>query len=43
MQLGVRDDEAAARAETAGLQVVMNRSPAIEIPRLALPPVATAP
>lgn len=43
MQLGVRDDEAAARAETAGLQVVMNRCPAIEIPRLGLPPVATAP
>ena len=38
MQLGVRDDDAAARAEAAGLKVVMNRCPAIEIPRLGLPP-----
>jgi uncharacterized protein len=38
MQLGVRDDEAAARAEASGLKVVMNRCPAIEIPRLHLPP-----
>ena len=38
MQLGVRDDEAAARAEAHGLKVVMNRCPAIEIPRLGLPP-----
>ena len=37
MQLGVRDDEAAARAEAAGLKVVMNRCPAIEVPRLDLP------
>jgi predicted CoA-binding protein len=36
MQLGVRDDDAAARAEAHGLQVVMNRCPAIEIPRLRL-------
>jgi len=37
MQLGVRDDAAAARAEAAGVKVVMNRCPAIEIPRLGLP------
>src|SRR5882762_1531890 len=38
MQLGVRDDAAAARAEAHGLKVVMNRCPAIEIPRLRLLP-----
>jgi predicted CoA-binding protein len=37
MQLGVSDDAAAARAEAKGLKVVMNRCPAIEIPRLGLP------
>jgi predicted CoA-binding protein len=36
MQLGVRDAAAAARAEARGLKVVMNRCPAIEIPRLGL-------
>ena len=36
MQLGVSDDDAAARAEAQGLKVVMNRCPAIEIPRLGL-------
>ena len=34
MQLGVRDDAAAARAEAAGLKVVMNRCPKIEWGRL---------
>jgi predicted CoA-binding protein len=34
MQLGVRDDAAARKAEAAGIAVVMNRCPAIEIPRL---------
>lgn len=36
MQLGVEDASAAARAEAAGMEVVMNRCPAIEIPRLGL-------
>jgi predicted CoA-binding protein len=34
MQLGVRDEVAAARAEKAGITVIMDRCPAIEIPRL---------
>jgi predicted CoA-binding protein len=34
MQLGVRNDAAAAKAEAAGIQVVMNRCPKIEWARL---------
>lgn len=39
MQLGVIDQEAAARAEAAGLTVVMDHCPKIEITRLGLAPV----
>jgi predicted CoA-binding protein len=39
MQLEVIDEDAAARAEAAGLRVVMNRCPKIEIGRLGIPAV----
>jgi predicted CoA-binding protein len=40
MQLGVINPPAAAKAEAAGLQVVMDRCPKIEIRRLRLPKIA---
>lgn len=39
LQLDVIDQRAAARAEAAGLKVVMDRCPAIDIPRLGVAPV----
>ncbi len=41
MQLGVVNDQAAEAARAKGLQVVMNRCPAIEIPRLGLKALPT--